>query len=297
LPLPPVDRSRAPWHGIAPSERDPVEHMPLSIEDIHYRAPLWHQTFPFVIFWSEKANCTGVAKWFFFQIGLLDEALSYSPWIHDYEMRVYKEKPGYFADCLSAINGGAKLIKFVRNPYDRAFSGYLELCRDQLYIEPHHWAASTRRNILQYLSGFDADLDYAFSFAQYVQWLRVQDPKSLNLHLAKQRMLYEGQIELEPIQVEGGRAVFADLEARFNLLDSTPAESKIYSSEHHHRRRAVDLMAPAAACHLAIPIRRPKEFRLAVPDGLAIAQDVSGDGIRQVFAEDFSSYGYPTHIN
>src|SRR5215813_12880764 len=108
---------------------------------VELRVPLWHEAFPFVILWSEKSNCTAVAKWFFLQIGRLDEALAYSPWIHDFEIKVYKTGD-YIRRCVDAINSGAKVVKFVREPYARTYSGYLELCRPHFDEPVEHWSAA-----------------------------------------------------------------------------------------------------------------------------------------------------------
>ena len=42
-----------------------------------------------------KSGCTSLAKWFFYQIDLLQTALSYSPFIHNYEYDIYKSTPAY----------------------------------------------------------------------------------------------------------------------------------------------------------------------------------------------------------
>ena len=42
-----------------------------------------------------KSGCTSLAKWFFYQIDLLQTALNYSPFIHNYEYDIYKNAPAY----------------------------------------------------------------------------------------------------------------------------------------------------------------------------------------------------------
>ena len=70
---------------------------------------------------SPKSNCTVVAKMFYEYIGLLNEALEYSHWIHNYTQDKYQVriKKDNLKDILK--------IKFVRNPFMRAVSSYLHV--------------------------------------------------------------------------------------------------------------------------------------------------------------------------
>lgn len=70
--------------------------------------------------WSGKAGCTIGAMMFFRHMGLLDEALQYHSWIHNYRREVfYQQHPVTVRDLLSRKN---VLIKLVRNPYTRIIS-------------------------------------------------------------------------------------------------------------------------------------------------------------------------------
>ncbi|MEC3122054.1 glyoxalase, partial [Bacillus thuringiensis] len=40
-------------------------------------SPHYHRKFPIILFWSQKSGCTSLANWFFYQIDLLQTALSY----------------------------------------------------------------------------------------------------------------------------------------------------------------------------------------------------------------------------
>ena len=99
------------WHCYDSLRRD---HVPLYSEDLQL-----------AVLFSPKAGCTFAVKWFYFQTGILEEALAYSQWPHDYRLQVLYEQPGY-RDKVTAVPAlGARAVKFVRNPYDRAVSGYL----------------------------------------------------------------------------------------------------------------------------------------------------------------------------
>jgi hypothetical protein len=265
------------------------QKMAATLTDIQYRVPLWHESMPFVVLWSEKSNCTAAAKWFFFQVGLLEEALEFSPWIHDYEIKVFKTD-AYIRRCLAAVNSGIPIIKFVRNPYTRSFSGYLELCRAHP-DEPEHWSIPLRRDVVSYLMGTDVEIEYAFSFQQYLEWLRTKDLSSIDLHLAPQFRKFERDLVIEPFHVETGQGGFAAIERRFSLKSSA-SESHIFESDHYHRKVDVGPKAADAVCKVGIPLQRSKSFQLFEPTITAIAKNTCGEIVRRLFAEDFAAYHY-----
>src|SRR4051812_41416866 len=82
------------------------------------RIPHFHQDFPLTLFWSQKSGCTTLAQWFFFQIGLLEQAMQYSPWIHTYEHEKYITKTNHKKEVIENLLEGKKdTFKLVRNPY------------------------------------------------------------------------------------------------------------------------------------------------------------------------------------
>ena len=255
------------------------------------RPPLYHPKLPFVLFWSEKSGCTVAAKWFFHQLGLLEEAIAYHPWIHNYENEVFKKRSGYLDKCVDALKAGAPAIKLVRNPYARAFSGYLEVCRSFLVRQTDHWAYGTRQDILRYLVGYDQEIEYAFSFNQFVSWLGAQDTWNMNLHLAPQREAYEAHLDIEPVHIEVGHAAYAKIEERFSLRPTTP-DHPIFTSGHHHPKTQITGPRAVDICDLAIPVQRLRSFQLIAPDPSQIRQTASGEILRKTFAGDFAAYKY-----
>lgn len=81
-----------------------------------------------IFYTTEKSNCTEVVALFFHRCGLLEEALTYSNWIHDYRWNKYVPSYPTSLHDLGA-NSCYKKIKFVRCPYDRAVSCYFQYCR------------------------------------------------------------------------------------------------------------------------------------------------------------------------
>lgn len=263
----------------------------VAAESFTRRPPLHHQDLPFVLFWSEKSGCTIAVKWFFHQLGLLQEALDYHPWIHNYENEVFRARRSYNEECIAALNDGKPAIKIVRNPYSRAFSGYLELCRPFLTRQNDHWAYEARQRVLEYLVGYAGEIELAFSFNQFVSWLEAQDIRDVNDHIAPQRLPYEAQLEIEPLKLEDGHAIFAELEERFGLK-ATTQDHVAFNSGHHHAKTELTGALPVDISDLAIPVQRNRSFRLIAPTPVQLSQGKSGDALRRLFAGDFAAYRY-----
>jgi hypothetical protein len=84
---------------------------------------LKHTKSKILFYTTEKSDCTEVTLYFFAMTNLLNVALRFSPWIHDYQWAKYVPKNKVE---LSDLLGKGRLyrIKFVRCPYDRAVSIY-----------------------------------------------------------------------------------------------------------------------------------------------------------------------------
>lgn len=64
---------------------------------------------------SEKSGCTIGTKMFFRHMNILDKALNFSPWIHDYRIhRFYNDNPISIEDLK---NDSFYKFKIVRNPF------------------------------------------------------------------------------------------------------------------------------------------------------------------------------------
>jgi hypothetical protein len=89
--------------------------------------PLISDQLGMVVFLSPKVGFTYGCKWFFDHLGILEEALCYSEWIHDYRMEVFNKSVTYQQSLKAYIDHPAHFttIKLVRDPYDRAVSSYI----------------------------------------------------------------------------------------------------------------------------------------------------------------------------
>lgn len=262
----------------------------LKVGQLRYRPPLWHPDFPLVIFWSEKAGCTTTVKWFFHQIGLLEDAQRHSPWIHEYENKVFKAQPGYLRDCHAALLKGRPVVKMVRDTAARAYSGYLELCHPRVLNSPP-WQ-KLRRQALTHVSGSETTgLEFGFSFLDFIGWLESVDMEKINGHLRPQLTDYEQYLEVEALPIENARESLLALERRHGLKPHTGLEARIFESGHHNAKR-IDLQGRALErlLGLSVPIRRPKDFELPIVDTRRLLGTETGARLARLFACDYKAY-------
>ncbi|MBW2456555.1 MAG: hypothetical protein JRI68_18700, partial [Deltaproteobacteria bacterium] len=93
----------------------------------HRPQPLVHPDLGLAVLFSAKAGCTFAVKWFFRQVGLLDAALAYSSWVHDYRIDRFYGGESYRPEAL--LDPGMRVIKFARDPYERTVSSYVHAVR------------------------------------------------------------------------------------------------------------------------------------------------------------------------
>jgi hypothetical protein len=253
--------------------------------------PLYSPDFPAIVMWSEKSACTVAVKWFFHHIGRLDAALAHSGWVHDYENEVFKAGPAYLADLTAAIRAGKPVIKFVRNPYTRAYSGYLETCRPLVLEAGDHWSVHTRSEVTAHLFGKEADRTQAYSFNQFAAWMGDQPAGMLDFHLAPQYLDVEARFDVQAIRLEDHANAFLFAETQLGL-PSTQDEAQVHESGHHHAKEHVSDAEAAAALDTPLPLDRPFRSSVADPPARVIARAPAGEVIRRVCAADFSAYGY-----
>lgn len=266
----------------------------LTFLDLDYRRPLYKEGFPFVIFWSEKAACTVVSKWFFLQLGQLDEALRYSKWIHNYEARFIRtNKVEYLESVVAALKAGVPAIKFVRDPYARAYSGYLEMQRPGALTNPTNWATQARRTVISEIATPNASIEYTFSFRQYLLWRATKRNNEVDAHLAEQYVPRDRFIRMRAVKIENARLAFQRLEEEFDLPVRSAEHDHIFSSDHHHDK-GVGYSAEEIEkiIELGVPLRRPPTFRLP-----KFARDIAlrtglDDLVRVSFGRDIELYGY-----
>lgn len=265
------------------------------------RTPLYHPDVPFVVLTSQKAGSTAVAKWFFLLTGLLEEAEAHSPWIHDFEQQVFIRRKGYLRTVRRAIGGGLPVVKVVRDPTARAFSGYLELNEHWAVLQRlDHWTVYWRRRVIRDLFGPDGDYAQPFSFVDYLGWLARQPTRRVNPHLAPQRTELEQRLlgRLHLRRLEDGIDVFLDLERDHGLPPSDPGELRsLVSSPHHNEKARLDGAGLSAALREGYRAFRPADAAFPELRTDALGHDPEVKALlRACFELDFEAYAslYPS---
>jgi hypothetical protein len=267
----------------------------LTVRDLIYRTPLYHPDVPIVVLWSEKSACTSIVKWFLFQAGLLDQALGHHRWIHNYENEVLKAREGYKEDIIAAIQAGRPLVKFVRDPYSRAYSGFLETCRRRVVSEHDHWSTGTRREILRHLCGSDLEIELAYSFNQFCDWMANRKASQLDPHLAPQFTPIENDYDIAICQLDTLADPFAVAEREYGLKVSA-GESRIAASGHHHTKTPFGEGIGRRSLDLAIPVQREHGFKIPDVTRSDLAASRGGAAVRRLFEQDFDAYRYDTLV-
>jgi len=264
---------------------------------VRIRTPLYHPDFPYILFWSQKAGCTTVVKWFFAQLGLLEAAQRHSRWIHNYEQEVFKNRDGYRAELADALASGQyKTVKIVRNPLARAASAFLILGeRGAIVTHRKHWVQAHWDKVDDWLTRQGKDPSEGISFLDHLAFVKEvesQAPHSVNRHVSQQYVEGETRLldEVVPIERFAAWTRQATLERGVKDIDL----DNLATSFHHHKSAAERTEALGARPE-ATPIRRGAYADGLFPSNWALVNERSIPLIREVYQADFAAYGahYP----
>jgi len=177
------------------------------------------------LLWSAKSGCTFALKWFFFQMNLLDEALRYDNWIHNYRQLVYVNSNEYNEHIQDILeNTGYTLFKVVRDPFTRTVSSYIHAIRTG-YAD-QELTVFLRRPVQKDSS--------SFTFREFMDFLGAIDLDFCDIHHKVQVHLIE-RLGMVPrptiIKLESIRTSLETIELQHNLRRSS--YDALRASEHH----------------------------------------------------------------
>ena len=235
--------------------------------------PLYEKDFPLIFFWSPKSGCTSLIRWFFFQIGQLQKANDYHPWVHMYRMEVYEKQNDYTELKRQLLEGPKVTYKLVRNPYKRAVSSFLAMLTNKLIMEEIKLNPNDSISFKQFLYqinkiGIDRDLINSHIAQQYVEGEEVFVRSYL--HLEK----FGGEIE--------------SIEKKYGLLKSPILD---LTKSHHHMTQIMTLKGEFAETKFK------EQFKLGtfsnpLPTYESFYDDETMDLVKKIFQKDFEAYGY-----
>jgi Sulfotransferase family len=238
--------------------------------------PLYKKEFPLIFFWTPKGGCTSLIKWFYFQVGLLQEAMDYNPWVHFYRMEVFQKQVGYKAELTKELlNNKKSVYKLVRNPYNRAVSSFFATLKNKAILE----------------QVFPEDIPNGLSFKQFLYRVKKIGVKkgSINAHIAQQYVEGEEIFIQKHLPLEYFVTNIKEIEKEYNLLDS-PIQNIIKSSHHMASRLNVKTNQSFSEVKLFV-----KELHGSLPEYKFFYDEETKALVSELFQEDFEKYGYSQH--
>lgn len=214
-------------------------------DNLKFRSPYYSSELPFCVLWSQKSACTTVFKWYLSLLGDLSDAVVYSGGtgavIHKYEMEVFKKPESrYLSELNDFLDKGGKVYSFLRDPFSRAFSSYLQIHNPQFKKMQeggvYNSGMNTRIKIIKSLYGEqERDVCKTFSFIEYLRWLRDSPEENNDPHHKPQYRNMFKYKNIEFFAIEKIPSVFFEIEREHDLL---PKEEVCFSSSHHVKKQA-----------------------------------------------------------
>ncbi|MFE6138042.1 sulfotransferase family 2 domain-containing protein [Bacillus sp. NPDC057893] len=242
------------------------------------RIPHYHKDFPIILFWSHRSGCTSLTNWFFFQIGLYEEAMKYAPFIHYYESEIYKNKIDYYTNLeMQLLKLSKDTIKLACNPYKRAVSSFLIL-----YDNPY--ASKQWEQIREYFYN-DKNDSKGISFKQFLYYVKEIGAKSsqLDQHFSQQYIEGEEKVIKQNIKLENFNTIIPKLEKEYGLLSS---DISLLTNSTHHRAHQMIYKENYANRDITNP-----QFP-SLPTYRSFYDEEALKLVSEIYNDDFEAYGY-----
>lgn len=250
------------------------------------RQPLYDEKMPIMLLWSQKAGCTNLTKWFFYQVDLYDQALEYHPSVHVYKAGKFFNQENYLQN-IAKNHHKIDVVKLVRNPYKRAVSSFLTFS--------HYCYSSRRKNI-----GMHRDWEKVYalfynkkppykglSFKQFLYYLDEVGASATQVdgHLAQQYIEGEEHLDIQLIKVENLSEDIKRLEKSYRLKQSPP--SLISQQKNHHgTKMSLD------EDHSNIPITSEMLLSGKLPSYEYFYDEENFELCTKIFKKDIDQYRY-----
>lgn len=241
---------------------------------LQHPIPLYSKAHDLALLWSAKAGCTFAVKWFFFQVGRLNEALSYDAWIHNYRDHFCGAKE-YGEEIEGICARETRVVKVVRNPYERAVSSYLMAVR-----------AGYENECLAHFLKRPVNNNEGISFHEFVDYLGTLDLRACDIHHRLQIHSAEEQgflVVRHLIRLEESFFAIPQCEKEMGLRTSNLAGLR--SSEHNtYRKEWIEYWGE-------VRLYRHLGSRM-FPETANFYTDELREKVARLYAIDFDEYGY-----
>ncbi|MCF3932334.1 hypothetical protein L1787_02760 [Acuticoccus sp. M5D2P5] len=260
---------------------------------VRYRVPLYDPSFPYILLWSQKSGCTTVVKWFFAQLGLLDEALAHNLWIHNYETEVFKQRKGYKRELTAALREGThKVVKVVRDPMVRAPSAFLVLAeRGAIITHRRHWVQDHWLLVDEWLAARGQDPKDGINFLEHLEMVdefETRSPQSINQHLSPQFITGEDEFVQRIVPIERFNDWVAEVSGEPGVK---PIDMDAIEGSSHHHGSDADRTAALGDTPETARITRGCYADGRFPSSRAFINERTMPKIREAYRLDFDAYG------
>lgn len=232
--------------------------------------------------WVPKSGATFGVKWFFAQIDLLEEALQYHKFVHNYRDDLYRFSKQHRISLGAFLKRPDEysVIKIVRHPLKRAVSSYIHTVK---YKFAH-------QEISRFL-GRSVDKDSGFSFREFVSYLESIDIYTCNIHFRTQVHSLErsGKISIDYlIDLEESVEKLGELEKSLGLRRT---DLLLFTeSKHNTTRTEVKGFYGDRIDYFGRKKRKGRE--IITPPAENFYDSELLERVGKIYAEDFERYGY-----
>jgi len=251
---------------------------------VDYKHPLCHEKFPLILFWSPKSGCTSLIKWYFFQLGLVQEEIQKNAqW---YFWSKYLPNNYNRQHVIKQILEGKKdKYKLVRNPYKRAVSSFLFTLNAGFDPQRRFRLHKEFEKITNMFNNDKTDVN-GMSFKQFLYYIKKVGPNigEIDFHIAQQYVKGEEFFVNNYIHLDDFNSEIREIENKYGLIKSPLSE--IIKSPHHMSQKMTEKK------EFAETIITPELFRGQLPTYENFYDKEAQDLVRAIFQKDFEVYGY-----
>lgn len=212
---------------------------------------------------TPRAGCTICTQMFFREMGILDEALRYDPWVHKYRIEVYNEKNPFIGSVLR--DAEYFRMKVVRDPYRRAVSSYRFVMQRHSLLLPGDLS--------------EEDL----TFRGFLNFLETQDLASADVHYGLQKDCFERKLPDVYHRILKIESLAEDI-AEVNRLLGTGYDPSGLRSPHH---ASYDPLIREFAAD-----QKWSVIKDSLPDYSFFYDENTARQVRDLYRADFETYHY-----